>query len=236
MPNESMVFYSSFSKAIKRLPEDEQLKALWSIIDYGIDGKEPEGDGLFMVAFDMAKPQIDANIKRKENGFKGGRKKTNGYADEKPMVLENETNGYENEKPNVNDNVNVNVNDNVNVKTYTCAFESLWAAYPRKKEKAKAYKCYKARLADGFSEDELETAVKRYADECKINHTEEKYIKLGATFLGPNTPFTDYLGDWKPPENEVKANEPEDTCSVRLWSEKEVKANETEDACSVRLW
>lgn len=58
MPNESMVFYSSFSKAIKRLPEDEQLKALWSIIDYGIDGKEPEGDGLFMVAFDMAKPQI----------------------------------------------------------------------------------------------------------------------------------------------------------------------------------
>ena len=58
MPNESMIFYSSFSKAIKRLPEDEQLKALWSIIDYGIDGKEPEGDGLFMVAFDMAKPQI----------------------------------------------------------------------------------------------------------------------------------------------------------------------------------
>lgn len=223
MPNESMVFYSSFSKAIKRLPEDEQLKALWSIIDYGIDGKEPEGDGLFMVAFDMAKPQIDANIKRKENGLKGGRKKTNGYENEKPMVLENETNGYENEKPNVNVNVNdnvndnVNVNDNENVKTYTCDFESLWAAYPRKKEKAKAYKCYKARLADGFSEDELETAVKRYADECKINHTEEKYIKLGATFLGPNTPFTDYLGDWKPPENEVKANETEDTCSVRLW-------------------
>ena len=200
MPNESMVFYSSFSKAIKRLPEDEQLKALWSIIDYGIDGKEPEGDGLFMVAFDMAKPQIDANIKRKENGLKGGRKKTSGYENEKPMVLENETDGYENEKP----NVNVNVNDNVNVKTYTCAFESLWTAYPRKKEKAKAYKCYKARLADGFSEDELETAVKRYADECKINHTEEKYIKLGATFLGPNTPFTDYLGDWKPPEEKQK--------------------------------
>ena len=90
------------------------------------------------------------------------------------------------------------------LKTYTCAFESLWTAYPRKKEKAKAYKCYKARLADGFSEDELETAVKRYADECKINHTEEKYIKLGATFLGPNTPFTDYLGDWKPPAKEQK--------------------------------
>ena len=60
--------------------------------------------------------------------------------------------------------------------------------------KRQAYKCYMARLADGFSEDELETAVKRYADECKKNHTEERYIKLGATFLGPNTPFVDYLG------------------------------------------
>lgn len=77
---------------------------------------------------------------------------------------------------------------------YTCAFESIWSAYPRKKEKAKAYKCYNARLSDGFSEDELITAVKRYADECKKNKTEEKYIKLAATFLGSNTPFVDYLG------------------------------------------
>ena len=87
-------------------------------------------------------------------------------------------------------------NDNVlKDKTYTCAFEALWKAYPRKKEKAGAYKCYKARLADGFSEDELETAVKRYADECQRQKTEQKYIKLAATFLGPSTPFTDYLGE-----------------------------------------
>lgn len=33
MPD-SMVFYSSFASAIKRLPPDEQLKALWSILDY----------------------------------------------------------------------------------------------------------------------------------------------------------------------------------------------------------
>lgn len=72
MPD-SMVFYSSFASAIKRLPPDEQLKALWSILDYGLDEKEPEEDGLFMMIFDMAKPQIDANIKRKSNGCSGGR-------------------------------------------------------------------------------------------------------------------------------------------------------------------
>lgn len=81
---------------------------------------------------------------------------------------------------------------NVKNKTYTCAFETLWSAYPRKKEKAKAYGCFKARLSDGFSEDELILAVKRYADECKGR--EDRFIKLCATFLGPNTPFMDYLG------------------------------------------
>ncbi|NSG13162.1 hypothetical protein HFM87_16200, partial [Blautia producta] len=42
---------------------------------------------------------------------------------------------------------------------------------------------------------ELETAVKRYADECQRQKTEQKYIKLAATFLGPSTPFMDYLGE-----------------------------------------
>ena len=70
---DSLIFYRSFAKAIKRLPEAEQLKALWAIVDYGLDGTEPEEEGLYMVAYDMAKPQIDANIKRKNDGKKGGR-------------------------------------------------------------------------------------------------------------------------------------------------------------------
>lgn len=76
---------------------------------------------------------------------------------------------------------------------YMCAFEELWNVYPRKKEKAKAYKCYQARLNDGYSEIELLNATKAYDNECKKNKTEEKFIKLAATFLGPNTPFLDYI-------------------------------------------
>ena len=76
---------------------------------------------------------------------------------------------------------------------YSVHFEEFWKAYPRKKEKAKAHKCYLARLKDGFSEEELLTAAQRYAEECREKHTEERYIKHGATFLSANTPFTDYL-------------------------------------------
>lgn len=86
---DSLIFYSSFAKAIKRLPDAEQLKALWAIIYYGLDDTEPEDDGgTYMSIFDMAKPQIDANIKRKADGAKGGRpaKQTSGNEDEKPVV------------------------------------------------------------------------------------------------------------------------------------------------------
>lgn len=51
-------------------------------------------------------------------------------------------------------------------------------------KKAKAYQCYNARLNDGFSEDELLTAASKYAEECRKRKTDERYIKLGSTFLG----------------------------------------------------
>lgn len=93
------------------------------------------------------------------------------------------------------------------------SFERIWKAYPRKKEKAAAYKAFKARLSDGFSEDELEKAVKYYAEECKKNKTEEKYIKHGATFFGPSTPFLDYLKD----QQKEVSGDYESSVSVRLW-------------------
>lgn len=74
-------------------------------------------------------------------------------------------------------------------------FRLLWEAYPRKKDKGLAYKAYKARLNDGYSEDELLKAVEKYAEECRCEKKEQKYIKYCATFLGPTTPFEDYLVD-----------------------------------------
>lgn len=76
---------------------------------------------------------------------------------------------------------------------YSSEFEELWQSYPRKNEKAGAYKAYKARLNDGYSHEELQTAVKNYAMECSRLHTAARYIKHAKTFFGPNMPFVDYL-------------------------------------------
>ena len=82
--------------------------------------------------------------------------------------------------------------DSIN-KHYCVEFDLFWKVYPRKKEKGKAYKAYMARLKDGYSEDELRQAATKYAAECKQRGTEERYIKLGSTFLSASTPFEDYL-------------------------------------------
>lgn len=68
MTRESMVFYRSFLDAVNALPEAERLKAMTDILEYGLNGKDPE-----TCAGIMAKPLIDRNNKRYENGRKGGR-------------------------------------------------------------------------------------------------------------------------------------------------------------------
>lgn len=201
---DSVVFYRSFYDAIKNIPEADQLKAYTAIMEYAMNDVQPKIDGIALAIFLLVKPQIDANNKRYENG-------------KKPKVKQAVSKNEANCKQNISKseaNVNVKEKENVNVKendkTYSCAFEELWKAYPRKKEKSAAYKAYKATLNKGFSEDELMTAVKRYAEECKKEQRDSRYIKLCSTFLGPNTPFMDYLGKENSNDPGGKTTKPKD--------------------------
>lgn len=76
---------------------------------------------------------------------------------------------------------------------YPESFEQFWSVYPRKEGKGEAYKKYKARLNDGYAEQELITAAENYARRCATERTEVKYIKHAKTFLSDSTPFLDYL-------------------------------------------
>lgn len=83
-------------------------------------------------------------------------------------------------------------------------FETVWSIYPRKKDKAAARKAYEARLRDGWTPDELLTAAQAYADECRKERREEKYIKHGSTFFGASTPFVDYVNKAEPRNDDLK--------------------------------
>ena len=119
---ESMVFYRSFYEAIQDLSQEEQLKAYNAILNYALNGIEYTEPGAVRSIVKIAKPQIDANNKRYENGKKGGAPKGNSNALKQPKTTKNNQkqpmvelqNNQKQPNVNVNDNVNDNVNVNVN--------------------------------------------------------------------------------------------------------------------------
>lgn len=108
-------------------------------------------------------------------------------------VEETSTNTETNSQQRTSNELTSNKNNKNNKNIYNVSFEELWKVYPRKVDKAAAYKQYRARLNSGYTEDELFNAVSNYAEECKKERREENYIKHAKTFLGVNTPFVDYL-------------------------------------------
>jgi hypothetical protein len=81
---------------------------------------------------------------------------------------------------------------------YPKEFEEFWSHYLNKKEKQKAYRCWKTRVKEGYEAGVLLLAAKNYEAECLKEGKELRYIKRGSTFLGPDRPFKDYLKQEKP--------------------------------------
>ena len=71
---ESIVFYRSFYEAIKELSAEEFRNAVMAIMEYGLNDSEIDTSGVAKAILIMAKPQIDKNNKRYENGLRGGTK------------------------------------------------------------------------------------------------------------------------------------------------------------------
>jgi hypothetical protein len=101
---DSMIFYRSFYEAIKHLDLFDQARIYDAIFSYGLDFQEPELTGISKTVWILIKPQIDANIKRFNNGNKPKVKqeKSKIEAKVKQKISKVEANN------------NVNVNDNVN--------------------------------------------------------------------------------------------------------------------------
>lgn len=75
-PRESFVFYRSFYDAALFLRPKERAELILAVCEYALDGKVPDLTGPAAAVFRIAKPSLDANQQRYENGKKGGRPKT----------------------------------------------------------------------------------------------------------------------------------------------------------------
>ncbi len=87
-------FYRSFWEAVCALPKKDQLPVLTAVIEYALDGKEPQGLSMNQSAFFLlCRPNLDASRRKAENGKQGGsRTKANGKqtASKKEKEKENE--------------------------------------------------------------------------------------------------------------------------------------------------
>ena len=73
---DSFIFYKSFYEAISKLKKkSDKLEIFEAIFNYIFYDQNPDLKDAPAMAFDLIKPQLDANNVKYENGKKGGRPK-----------------------------------------------------------------------------------------------------------------------------------------------------------------
>lgn len=107
---DSFIFYRSFFESFVGLSKKDKLILFDAICNYALNDIEPELTGVPLSMFKLLKPQLDANIRRFENGKKGGRPKK---TETKPNDNQTETKTEPNYNLNLNVNPNLNGNGNV---------------------------------------------------------------------------------------------------------------------------
>lgn len=108
---DSMIFYRSFYESLNGMSSLTKAEVYDAIFIYGLDFQEPTfTDEIARSFFVLIKPQIDANIKRYNNGNKPKLKqdKSKTEAKQKQTISKIKAN----DNVNVNDNVNKNKNNN----------------------------------------------------------------------------------------------------------------------------
>ena len=134
------VFYRSFYDVIGLIPDEAmRCRAYTAICEYAFHGIEPgeDADVLVKMVFTQAKPQMDANNRRRENGKAGGEAKKANH------MTQNQTtdvpHGYqlsagevpkEKEKDKVKDNAKEKENENKNKNKNTSEYKPVSAAQP----------------------------------------------------------------------------------------------------------
>lgn len=125
MGSDSMVFYRSFYEAAMLLQKKDRFMLYEAIFNYQFSDEIPSLPQHIAAYWLLIKPQIDSNIKKRENGKLGksfgklgGRPKENNPIgdNENNPIGDIEENPYGENKitPNANANVNANVNENTN--------------------------------------------------------------------------------------------------------------------------
>ncbi|MGP1474125.1 MAG: DUF6291 domain-containing protein [Treponema sp.] len=112
MKGSSFIFYASFHEATKELNDAEYGALMRAINEYALNDVISELKGTLKMAFLLIKPQIDANMERRENGKNGGRPKKETSKDTpKTTPAESEDNNPDSNYADIPDDYYIEEND-----------------------------------------------------------------------------------------------------------------------------
>jgi len=209
---DTMIFYRSFYEAIKELPPENKIEVYDAIFSYSLDFSEPDLSGISKTIFTLIKPQLDANIKRFENGKKPKQKQKESETEAKQKQKESETEAKQKQKEseteakqkqkesktetNNNNNVNNNNNNNKNINVNNDEEENFFEDENfEKKEEAKNF---------------LKTAKPSQIDRLRMQH------KLSVEHYNEKVDeFVDKKFDWG--ENSKWKNEDDMSKNFEFW-------------------
>ena len=123
MERESFIFYRSFYEAIQDLDAEQTRELVVAMCERALNWNDVETKWIVRMAYNLIKPQLDANTKRYvdwckwwQYWAKGWRPPKDWDNSQKPQWGKNENpSGVKQKTPNDNVNDNVNENENVNV-------------------------------------------------------------------------------------------------------------------------
>ena len=77
---DKFTFFRSYWEAIEELNEQETGKLIKAMCQYVFKEEEPNVSGKTKMCFSLMKPYLDANIKKSNEGKKGGRPKKENHS------------------------------------------------------------------------------------------------------------------------------------------------------------
>lgn len=171
---DSFIFYKSYFTAISALPDEQQLQLYRAIAEGALHDVENELDGVVGAVYELIKPQIAANKRKRDAGSKGGAPMGNSNAKKQAEKCQKgdfeqaennlETTGKQAENNQKQSNVNANANENLslaaslsendlkkNVKGFSLSeiATKIYDKYPKKQGKAKGIELLNAYLNKG---------------------------------------------------------------------------------------
>ncbi len=158
-------FYRSFRDAIASLPKKEQLGAMWAIVDYALDGQEPQNlTWPQRAVFSLIEPVLQAASKKAAAGKKGGSKTKASKQNESKK--ENE--------------IEVEIENEIEDKCLAQGFESFWEKFPLKVGKEKAREVWERQKP---CLDEVLEGLSRWSNSVQWERENGRFIPRAWRFL-----------------------------------------------------